>query len=227
MYIIIPALNEAENLRLLLPYLCKELGDRGKIIVADGGSSDESEEVCQAFGATFFESPERGRGPQMNAAVAAYPEVDIYYFLHADARPPCGFYHDIVESIDLGFQVGCYRFTFDSPNPLLAINAFFTRFKPLPCRGGDQSLYMTREVFETLDGFDSSMLIMEDYDIIERARAQFSFRIIPKSVRVSARKYRANNYFKVQLANLTVFRMYRRGASQQAMIAKYQSMLRS
>lgn len=224
-HIIIPAINEAENLLQLLPYLAEELGSNGKIIVSDGGSSDGSREICNAMGVDFFESPKKGRGPQMNFAAAEYPNTDVFYFLHADARPPKGFCDDLRESIELGFPIGCYRFTFDSPSPLLAINSFFTRFSPLPFRGGDQSLYVTKNVFKKLDGFNSGMMIMEDYDIIERARAQFPFRIIPRCVCVSARKYQSNNYFRVQWANLTIFRMYRRGASQEAMMTKYKSML--
>ncbi|MEM6395221.1 MAG: TIGR04283 family arsenosugar biosynthesis glycosyltransferase [Bacteroidota bacterium] len=224
-HIIIPALDEAENLKKLLPYLREELKDRGRIIVSDGGSRDNTRRVCTAHGVTFFQAPKTGRGPQMNAAVDRYPKADIYYFLHADARPPQGFYEDLVGSVDMGYPVGCYRFKFDSDHPLLAINSFFTRFSPLACRGGDQSLYVTSSVFEELGGFKSGMQIMEDYDIIERARAKYPFRIIPRSVTVSARKYEANNYFKVQLANLIVFRMYRRGARQEAMVEKYRAML--
>jgi len=147
--------------------------------------------------------------------------------VHADTRPPRGFYHDIVASIDAGFPVGCYRFVYASPHhPLLAINAFCTRFNRLPCRGGDQSLYLTRAAFDALGGFQPNMRIMEDYDIIERAQSRFPFRIIPRSITVSPRKYRANGYLRVQWANLVVFRMYRRGASQGAMIARYRRLLR-
>ncbi len=67
---------------------------------------------------------------------------------------------------------------------------------------------------------------MEDYDIIERAEElAMSFRILPKNILVSARKYRANGYFKVQLANLKVFRMYRRGEDQRAMLDLYKARL--
>lgn len=163
----------------------------------------------------------------MNAAVAAFPDADVYYFVHADTRPPNGFYADIVNNIKAGFPVGCYRFKFDSSHPLLAINAYFTRFNALACRGGDQSLYVTRQVFEKLNGYHPEMKIMEDYEFIERAQASYPFRIIPRNILVSARKYRANNYFKVQLANLKVFRMYKNGASQEEMIATYKKRLKS
>ena len=70
------------------------------------------------------------------------------------------------------------------------------------------------------------MQIMEDYDIIQRAWAkQLPFRVIPRSVIVSARKYRANSWLKVQLANLKVFRMYKAGVPQQVLVTTYRAML--
>lgn len=224
--IIIPALNEASNLSSLLPFLKTEIKQGDVIVVSDAGSSDATQDVCLNHDVHFFPSPLPGRGPQMNAAAAEYSNVDVYYFLHADTRPPRGFVGDIKQGILDGFPVGCYRFTFDSHHPLLAINAYFTRFKSLACRGGDQSLYVTKQVFDELKGFRSDMRIMEDYDFIERVWGCYPFRIIPRNITVSARKYRANNYFRVQIANLIVFRMYKKGAPQQAMIDRYRSLLK-
>lgn len=161
----------------------------------------------------------------MNAAVAAFPEADVFYFVHADTRPPRGFYHDITRSIQAGYPVGCYRFRFDTFHPLLSINAFCTRFNALACRGGDQSLYVKKAAFRELGGFGESMRIMEDYEFIERAQDRYPFRIIPRSIQVSARKYRANSWIRVQMANFRVFQMYRKGAEQQEMIDTYHRML--
>lgn len=71
------------------------------------------------------------------------------------------------------------------------------------------------------------MKIMEDYDIIQRTwEREVPFRVIPRSVTVSARKYRANGWFRVQMANLKVFRMYKAGAPEEAMVAEYRKMLK-
>lgn len=226
LHLIIPALNEAANLAELLPRLTAELDPaRHRVIVADGGSDDDTQAVCARHQVTFFASPDPGRGPQMNAAVAAFPGADIYYFVHADTRPPQGFVTDIRRAIAAGYPLGCYRFRFDSAHPLLRINSFCTRFSGLPFRGGDQSLFVTAEVFHALGGYTPGMRIMEEYDFIERARAQYRFRVLPRDILVSARKYDHNGYFRVQLANLKVFRMYRRGASQEAMVETYRALL--
>ena len=228
LHIIIPVVNEAENLRELLPFLYAELSGNGQITVADGGSTDDTKAVVAQAPETHHLCCRRcGRAQQMNEAAALNQEdFDVVYFVHADTRPPRGFYQDIKASIDAGFPVGCYRFKFDTWHPMLMINAYFTRFKGLACRGGDQSLYLTTEAFRSLGGF-RDMKIMEDYDIIQRSWArEFSFRVIPRSVTVSARKYRVNGWFRVQMANLKVFRMYRAGAPEEAMVAQYRKMLK-
>ena len=228
LHIIIPVVNEAANLSELLPRLLAELPLSGSITVADGGSTDNLSEVLAGFPRVHHLICNRcGRAQQMNEAAARdQAQFDALYFIHADTRPPRGFYEDIRSSIAAGYPVGCYRFKFDSRHPLLAINAYCTRFNGLACRGGDQSLYVTTETFRDLEGF-RDMRIMEDYDIIERIwAAGIPFRVIPRSVTVSARKYRANGWLRVQLANLKVFRMYKAGAPEEEMVNSYRTMLK-
>jgi glycosyltransferase involved in cell wall biosynthesis len=45
LHLIIPVLNEADNLRELLPQLLSELSPADQITVADGGSTDTTPEV--------------------------------------------------------------------------------------------------------------------------------------------------------------------------------------
>lgn len=223
--IIIPAYNEEKALQKLLPYLIKHTAEyTAEILVVDGQSEDATVEVAKSNGVSVVQGCKRCRSIQLNRG-AAESTGTILYFLHADAQPPPTFCADILDSVAKGYPVGCYRFRFDSPSWLLRINAFCTRFRHLACRGGDQSLYITRAAFQELNGFRSDYIVMEDYDIVERAEARFPFRIIPKSIVVSARKYRRNNYFRVQYANLIVFRMYRRGANQQHLLDTYRSLL--
>ena len=227
LHVIIPAVNEADQLSRLLPYLLDELAGRGEVTVADGGSTDGTIDVIAGYPGVHVRHCRRcGRAQQMNeAAFSVMSSTDVVYFVHADTRPPAGFYADIQGSVAAGFPVGCYRFRFDMAHPLLFINAFCTRFRGLACRGGDQSLYLTSQVFRELGGF-RDLQIMEDYDIIERVWAGgYPFRVIPRNIVVSARKYRVNGWLRVQLANLKVFRMYRAGARQDAMVHTYREML--
>ena len=226
-HVVTPVINEADNLRDLLPFLRQELGDHGSITVADGGSTDDIEAVIAANpGVNHLRCSQCGRARQMNEAARLYArEADVIYFVHADTRPPKGFYRDIVKSVAEGYDVGCYRFKFDMFHPLLSINAFCTRFNGLACRGGDQSLYLTRKAYDQLDGF-RDMKIMEDYDIIQRTWASdLRFKVMPRDIVVSARKYRVNGWFRVQMANLKVFRMYKAGEPEEELVSTYRRML--
>lgn len=69
------------------------------------------------------------------------------------------------------------------------------------------------------------MLIMEDYDFLARIWQKGKFKLIPKATIVSARKYEENTWLTVQLANLKIVKMYKKGASQQEMLSKYKELL--
>jgi dolichol-phosphate mannosyltransferase len=72
--VVIPALNEQDNLRLLLPLVgdaIAELDLVGEIIVVDGGSHDESRTVAARLGASVVDQQERGYGGALLAGFAA------------------------------------------------------------------------------------------------------------------------------------------------------------
>jgi rSAM/selenodomain-associated transferase 2 len=223
--IIIPTLNEAANIQILIPYLLKNgnatLSD---IIVVDADSPDKTAQIAASLGAKTIICPERCRAIQMNAG-AAIATGDVLYFIHADCLPPPTFLQDIEESIAQGFSMGCYRYKFNSSHLMLKINAYFTRFSPLWCRGGDETLFIKKEVFEGLGGFNPYYVIMEEYDLIKRAWKEYAFKIMPKYAQVSARKYEKNGWLKVQLANLNAFKMFNKGVPPQEIAAVYKRKL--
>jgi len=94
------------------------------------------------------------------------------------------------------------------------------------CRGGDQSLFITKEVFDDLGGFPNDFIIMEEYFLIKKIFEKYPFKIVPKKIIACPRKYEKNPYMKVQFANLIIFNMYRFGYSQQQMYDAYRRMLR-
>jgi hypothetical protein len=76
-----------------------------------------------------------------------------------------------------------------------------------------------------MGGFDEKYIIMEEYDFIKRAREQFKLKIIPKYAVVSARKYETNSWFRVQYANMTVFKMFEKGVEPEIMAQTYKRLL--
>lgn len=224
--VIIPTLNEAQNLERLIPYLkqdCKTTA-LAEIIVVDGGSQDNTIEISKKLGVKVLKSPKKGRAAQMNYG-ANFAKGTVLYFIHADVIPPKDCFQNIITTLQNGYAAGCFTYQFDSKKWLLKINAFFTQFTPIWCRGGDQTLFVKKVIFEALGGYRNDFQIMEDYDLIKKLQENYSFKIIKNNVIVSARKYDTNSYLKVQWANFTVFRMYNQGASQDEMVATYKRLL--
>jgi rSAM/selenodomain-associated transferase 2 len=224
--IIIPTYNEQDNIAQLISYLrANSQASETEIIISDGGSTDLTMDKATSAGGTAFLSPKKGRAAQMNYG-ASLAKGDILYFIHADTFPPRSFVNDIKQALARGFQLGRYRTKFDSQKGALKFNAFFTRFDLFMCYGGDQTLFIKNDLFVSINGFDETMLIMEDYDIINRARERANYHIIQKDALVSARKYVLNSWFTVQKANYTIIRMYKKKASQRDMVDRYKKMLR-
>lgn len=223
--IIIPTYNEAANIEGLINDLYEHArGRQIEIIVSDGGSKDATIDLAAKAGAVVLQSPKPGRAAQMNHA-SRFASGDVLYFVHADVGIHPDYFEDIENAVTEGFGAGCYRFRFDSERTMLKINSYFTRFNRLMCRGGDQTLFVTRKLFDQLNGFDEYYSIMEDYDIIIRIWKIARFKIIPKNVTVSARKYQNNSWLRVQIANLTAFTMFYLKKDPRRIAVKYKSML--
>jgi|AntRauTorckE6833_2_1112554.scaffolds.fasta_scaffold43611_2 rSAM/selenodomain-associated transferase 2 len=219
--VIIPTLDEAENIEQLLHYLHQHAsGHIAEIIVSDAESKDNTQDIAKKNDAIVICTKQASRAHQMNEA-AKMATGDILYFVHADAKPPQSFTSDILKAVNKGTDFGCYRFKFDSKHPFLAVNSFFTRFKVLWCRGGDQTMFIKKSVFDHNDGFDEEFVVMEDFELIRRLWNKYRFDIIPKSVLVSARKYEDNGYWQVNLANLKIYKMFMKGYHPQILKEKY------
>lgn len=222
--VIIPTLNEADCVNKLVEYLHQHKEDSLlEIIVVDGGSSDDTVAVAEKAGAKVIVCPKGGRANQMNLG-SQKAKGNMLYFVHCDTFPPNTYLKDIQVAVQTGFPMGCFQTKFDTNRPLVKTNSWWSQFDFLFCRGGDQTLFVTKEVFKELNGY-TEMLIMEEYDFLIRARKKYPFKIIPTRVLVSARKYDNRSYARVQLANVVVFNMYRFGASQERLVQTYKKML--
>ncbi|MGJ3233446.1 TIGR04283 family arsenosugar biosynthesis glycosyltransferase [Marivirga sp.] len=224
--VIIPTLNEAENIGDLIQFLQQNSHNNvAEIIVSDANSQDDTVKIAKRLGVQVIYTKQASRAHQMNEG-AKIATGEILYFVHADAKPPMTFVKDILNFIEKGYDFGCYRFKFDSKHPFLAVNSFFTRFKVLWCRGGDQTLFIKKDVFEDNNGFNEEYVVMEDFELIKRLWKKYKFGIIPKSVLVSARKYEDNSYWQVNIANLKIYKMFMKGYHPQILKEKYHQLIK-
>ena len=195
--IIIPVLNEEVYIPKLLSYLERNCSDQTlEIIVVDGGSSDRTLSLAREGGAKAFES-ERGRASQMNFG-ARMAKANILYFLHADTFPPKSFEKEIIASVRNGYPAGCFRMKFDTESKFLNFFAWFTKVNHRLCRGGDQSLYITKELFNRSGGFNEDYKIYEDTEFVGRIYNQARFKVLPQTVITSARRYKRLGSVKLQ-----------------------------
>jgi rSAM/selenodomain-associated transferase 2 len=223
--VIIPTLNEVSAISFLVNYLFQNSAGRLKeVIVCDGGSNDGTPEVAIGAGARVITSPERGRASQMNYG-ASIASGDIFYFVHADTIPPASYADDIMAALGEGYDLGRYRSEYQSDSWLLKINAFLSKFDTPEGMGGDQTLFISRKLFQESGGFDNSFKIMEEFEFCARARKNRKYKIFNKAASISARKYETDSWFTIQKANYRIFRMYKSGASQESMVKAYQEML--
>jgi len=224
--IIIPVYKEFRLLPRLIEYLtsCSWNGSSYEIIVVEASSTQTENDRSISDHIHFLFSDIPSRAHQQNIG-AEFSKGKVLFFLHADVLPPTNFPGLVLNAIDTGAESGCFRSRFDSNLWLLRINEFFTRYYFLWCRGGDQTLFINRDLFFKYGKFDEAYIIMEEYPLIKRLIAEKKFMILKESVLISARKYIVNSYLKVQLANFIAFRMFQNRISSDKIQALYHKML--
>lgn len=224
--IIIPVYNEENYIETTIKWI-REKADPAhihEIIVSDGGSVDQTIAIAAKAGASVVISPHKGRSAQMNYG-ASKAAASVFYFLHADTLPPEGFTYDILNAVEKGNRAGCFRLKFDNSHWFLQANCWFTRFDFNYFRFGDQSLFVTREIFLKSGGFSRKHIVMEDQEMIKRLKTISQFTVIPKPVLTSARKYLQNGIYKTQGTFFLIFFMYQIGFSQRALVDTYRKLI--
>jgi rSAM/selenodomain-associated transferase 2/rSAM/selenodomain-associated transferase 1 len=184
--VIIPALNEASALQTLLPAI--EAGSPLQIIVADGGSTDDTTAVAARHGVELIHTP-RGRARQMNDA-AKIARGEYLLFLHADTLPPPDFTGIIARHLTAGVAAGAFRFALREKFALQGMLVGFTRLRGrvsgMPY--GDQGLFLRRRLFHAVGGFPD-WPILEDVEMIKRLRRLGQLVITPECAATSARRW--------------------------------------
>ena len=223
--VIIPVYNEEKNIGKLVRYLKNWLAAGDELIVCDAASTDNTLELAKDAGAMALLSPAKGRGAQMHYA-ASIASGEVLYFVHADVFPPTEFRTDISNAIQQGFDFGRYRMRFDTKKSWLRANEWFTRFDWFVCYGGDQTLFVTRALYQQSGGFRTDMRIMEDFEFTQRLKTMGKYKIFNRGALISDRKYDQNSWWQVQKANYKIVQMYKKGATQEDMVTAYKAMLK-
>ncbi|SFZ89361.1 transferase 2, rSAM/selenodomain-associated [Flaviramulus basaltis] len=197
--IVIPILNEEVFIGKLIEHLHANSSAKhiSEIIVVDGGSLDNSKNIVSQFKNTILLNSKKGRAKQMNFG-AKHATGNILYFLHADSFPPKHFDELIINEVKKGHKAGCFRMQFDSNHWWLKLASWLTKFSWRACRGGDQSQFIIKSLFDEIGGFNERYIIYEDNILINELYARKQFIVINKKLKSSARMYKKHGVWKLQ-----------------------------
>lgn len=166
--VVIPTLNEAENIGTLLTRLSRMPGVR-EVVVSDGGSTDGTKGIVRASGARLVEAGP-GRGPQLRAG-AREAGGDVLIFLHADVVPPRDLAAQIEAALDRGCVGGNFRLRYPGGGSLGRwLGSLAPFYRKLGRYYGDSGIFVRRDVHDKIGGFPE-IPIMEDVVFVRRLEA--------------------------------------------------------
>ncbi len=209
--IIIPFHDSRQELENYLPDIIGNLSGNldTEIILVNSRHRPEIAVICEKNQILYVSTKRARRSVQMNhgARKASAPRL---FFLHIDSIPP-QYYDQLI--VNAPGNSGCFQLAFNPPHWFLDSFAFFTRYKWVFARGGDQGLYIDRGVFDNIGGFKAEWSIMEDIDICRRLSATDGFHVLPQKLITSSRKYLKNGVYKLQFIFIVLTLMYWLGFS--------------
>jgi len=118
---------------------------------------------------------------------------------------PKNFDNLIINEVGKGHLAGCFKMKFDHDHWWLRLASWLTKFSWRACRGGDQSQFISKDLFEELGGFDENFAVYEDNDLISKLYALDQFVVIQEWLTTSARRYLANGIWRLQYHFWTIY----------------------
>lgn len=187
--IIIPILNEAQQLPLLLEQLLPLQRHGCEVIIVDGGSVDGSVDIAKYAGFTVIRSS-RGRASQMNAGVE-YATGTVFLFLHADTQLPDGVGVLVEQALAEGnHSWGRFDVCISGRPVMLRIVAHMMNWRSrlTGIATGDQAIFVSRAAFDMAGGFPNQPL-MEDIELSKSLRKISRPACIARCVTTSGRRW--------------------------------------
>jgi len=219
--IIIPTINEANNLPLLLSDL-SIIQKSGEIIIVDCGSEDKTIDIANIYGAKVYKSKEKNRGLQLD--IGAKNSIGEWLiFLHADSRLP----HDWlikIKSVLKGDKNSIYYFKFKINDKKIIYRVlevlvnFRSQFLKQPY--GDQGLIIHRTTYFKNNGF-RKIPLMEDVDFLRRLKNKKDLKQLNLPIFISSRKWERTNIFLQALKNWNLRRRWLKGESIKSIYSEY------
>jgi len=219
--IIIPTINEANNLPLLLSDL-SSIQKEGEIIIVDCGSEDKTIDIANIYGAKVCISKERNRGLQLDIG-AKNSKGDWLIFLHADTRLT----HNWFRKINLVLKgdknyIYYFKFKINHKKIIFRVLEILVNFRSqyLKQPYGDQGLIIHRTTYFKNNGF-RKIPLMEDVDFLRRLKNKDNLKQLNLPIFTSSRKWEKTNIFLQALKNWNFRKRWLKGESIKSIYSDY------
>ncbi len=212
--VVIPTLNAAAHLPRALASLMPGVGGIVKqVIVADGGSDDETRAIAEEAGCDIV-AAERGRAKQLRAGADA-AKGKWLLFLHADTALAPGWVEEtqgFIATPQARKRAAVYKLAFDDTSAQARRVVFWARMRARVMRlpYGDQGLLISRFLYDGLGGYPDIPL-MDDVEIMRRIGPSRLVLLETEAI-TSAEKYRRDGYNRRAWRNLGLMARYLMGA---------------
>ncbi|MBN1958046.1 MAG: TIGR04283 family arsenosugar biosynthesis glycosyltransferase [Desulfuromonadales bacterium] len=208
--LIVPVLNERDELPLFLAALSSQLDVNFELILCDGGSTDGSlqwlsEYQVKRFGLKVV-ACQPGRARQLNHGVR-FAQADWLLFLHVDSRfEDCRALRKALDHLQTAQShkvAGHFPLTFRHGEDLNSAAYYFYEWKArlgLPeTIHGDQGFLLSRPLFRQVGPFSEALTVMEDTEFAERLRLLGQWQLLPVAVSTSARRFESEGLWQRQI----------------------------
>jgi len=195
--VIVPALNEEEQIGAFIENIIACIPSC-EVIVADGGSTDQTTKLVLASGGKVIQS-KKGRGIQCKTG-AGQANGDVLVFLHVDSRLVNNIGEVLQETfLDTPKQVANFSIRFQHSSwkyrlleSLTKVDSIFTRF-------GDQGIIIKKEFYTKLPF--PELPLFEDVAYFRKVRKRTKLHRLPVELAVSVRRFERLGFFNTHCIN--------------------------
>ena len=219
--IIIPTINEANNLPLLLSDLAN-IHNEGEILIVDCGSKDKTLDIANIYGAKVYKSKERNRGLQLDIG-AKKSKGEWLIFLHADTRLTKDWFTKVRSVLKSNKNfIYFFKFKINDKKIIYRFLEILVNFRSKYFKQpyGDQGLIIHRSIYLKNNGF-KKIPLMEDVDFLKRLDNNKDLKQLNLPIFTSSRKWKRTNIFLQAFRNWNLRRRWLRGESTKSIYSDY------